>query len=74
MITTFTSSLGCSFLLLLVTIIVSSNALNDKLNVAPGYYAFETASRRHGQPPRVRPPPYYSSDLPCPGIETAPVN
>lgn len=39
----------------------------DQTPLPPGYYAFETASRRHGVPPRVRPPPYLPTDVPCPG-------
>lgn len=41
--------------------------LCDQTPLPPGYYAFETASRRHGVPPRVRPPPYLPTNVPCSG-------
>ena len=65
----FTSSLQSSCLIILIPILIwlDHDEVNCQTKLPPGYYAFETGSRKHGSPPRVLPPPYHPSDTVCPG-------
>lgn len=50
-----------------LTTVIDASIPPEHTSLPPGYYAFETGGRRHGTPPRVRPPPYIPTDVPCPG-------
>ena len=50
-----------------ITLPIKSDQSPSVAELNPGYYAFPTTNRRIGSPPKVKPPPYLPTDIPCPG-------
>lgn len=53
--------------LLVVSLVTLSSLVSAFDDKQLGYYAFEKAGR-NDLPPRVRPPPYMQSQIPCEGL------